>query len=132
MYLSPALTVVTYCLNASCYWFSCLIWLQTAGSNNLFLGIEQGPGSSNGQAAFSKFDNGSSMGLPSGQAMSGLMGKGYWTTASSLIKDTYVTNQIHYMSYNVINFLSYWWWMLGFKGQQWSDTKKSCLMFVIA
>jgi len=50
--------------------------LSTAGTNNLFLGIEQGAGSSNGQAAFSKFDNGSSMALPSGQAMSGLMGKG--------------------------------------------------------
>ncbi|KAF8749627.1 hypothetical protein HU200_012645 [Digitaria exilis] len=57
--------------------------LSTGGSNNLFLGIEQGPGSSNGQAAFSKFDNGTSMGLPSGQAMSGLMGKGYKTTTSS-------------------------------------------------
>jgi len=51
--------------------------LQTAGPNNLFLGIEQGAGSSNGQGAFSKFDNGSSMALPSGQGMSGLMGKGY-------------------------------------------------------
>jgi hypothetical protein len=51
--------------------------LSTAGTNNLFLGIEQGAGSSNGQAAFSNFDNGSSIALPSGQAMSGLMGKGY-------------------------------------------------------
>jgi hypothetical protein len=50
--------------------------LSTAGTNNLFLGIEQGAGSSNGQAAFSNFDNGSSIALPSGQAMSGLMGKG--------------------------------------------------------
>ncbi|XP_002447426.1 uncharacterized RNA-binding protein C17H9.04c [Sorghum bicolor] len=50
--------------------------LSTAGPNNLFLGIEQGAGSSNGQGAFSKFDNGSSMALPSGQGMSGLMGKG--------------------------------------------------------
>jgi hypothetical protein len=39
--------------------------------------MDQGAGSSNGQAAFSKFDNGTSIALPSGQAMSGLMGKGY-------------------------------------------------------
>ncbi|XP_062185805.1 RNA-binding protein involved in heterochromatin assembly dri1-like [Phragmites australis] len=50
--------------------------LSTAGSDNLFLGIEQGAGSSNGQAAYSKFDNGSSMALASGQVMPGLMGKG--------------------------------------------------------
>jgi len=50
--------------------------LSTGAANNLFLGIEQGAGSSNGQSAFPKFDNGSSMALPSGQGMSGLMGKG--------------------------------------------------------
>ncbi|KAL6653196.1 hypothetical protein ACP70R_012121 [Stipagrostis hirtigluma subsp. patula] len=50
--------------------------LSTSGSDNLFLGIEQGAGSSNGQTAYSNFDNGSSMTLPSGQAMTGLMGKG--------------------------------------------------------
>ncbi|AQK40553.1 P-loop containing nucleoside triphosphate hydrolase superfamily protein [Zea mays] len=51
--------------------------LSTGAANNLFLGIEQGAGSSNGQSAFPKFDNGSSVALPSGQGMSGLMGKGY-------------------------------------------------------
>ncbi|XP_035818780.1 uncharacterized protein [Zea mays] len=50
--------------------------LSTGAANNLFLGIEQGAGSSNGQSAFPKFDNGSSVALPSGQGMSGLMGKG--------------------------------------------------------
>ncbi|CAN6242413.1 unnamed protein product [Urochloa humidicola] len=50
--------------------------LSTASSSNLFFGIEQGAGSSNGQAAFSKFDNGSSIALQSGQGMSGPMGKG--------------------------------------------------------
>ena len=68
---------MTNWINAFWYWFSCLIWLQTGAANNLFLGIEQGAGSSNGQSAFPKFDNGSSMALPSGQGMSGLMGKGY-------------------------------------------------------
>ena len=58
----------------------------------MFLGIEQGAGSSNGQAAFSKFDNGSSMALPSGQAMSGLMGKGY----------NFILNQRYYaMNYDL-------------------------------
>ncbi|XP_066346552.1 ranBP2-type zinc finger protein At1g67325-like isoform X2 [Miscanthus floridulus] len=59
--------------------------LSTAGPNNLFLGIEQGAGSSNGQGAFSKFDNGSSMALPSGQGMSGLMGKGCKTQKESAV-----------------------------------------------
>jgi hypothetical protein len=80
--------------------------LQTAGTNNLFLGIEQGAGSSNGQAAFSNFDNGSSIALPSGQAMSGLMGKGY----------SFIPNQRYLL----------------FKGQQSSDPKKSRLIFIIA
>ncbi|EEC76649.1 hypothetical protein OsI_14600 [Oryza sativa Indica Group] len=52
--------------------------LSTAGTDNLFGGIEQGAGSSNGQTPYSKFDNGNSIALSSGQvsAMPGLIGKG--------------------------------------------------------
>jgi hypothetical protein len=53
-----------------------LIWLKSAGSDNLFFGIQQGAESSNGETAYSKFDSGSSMTLTPGQAMHGLSGKG--------------------------------------------------------